>query len=618
MAPPPESAPQGQAPQAPPSPMFMAPKPPSPAVPGQMPVALPAQGTIPAEAANQAVEIPGLPKIGPAIKLAGPMTAVNPASLAPAPAPAATPATAPPPAAAPPPATEAPWIRAANEAGTDFDKLIDVAARHPESRDFINDKLKKAFANQGKQEEANKIFKDASAGDVKAQNKIFQMIKPETGKPKEEVTTGDYVRAYMYKRLGLDALAQDIQNKIIGKETKFGQVSIGGSNWQVETDPSGQIIRARDDEGNVATEATLNRLRAAGMKTGGQVFGFTGEAAVIPPGQPDAGQEYRQRTNAVSGQIENVITSGPNANKIYSGPPGPARSVGTAALKATDAKQISLAYDPIIDAAKRGAGYLGEFNAKYGTNFNILGYGQNKEPIVVDRTTNQVLSKNDQGVVTTTSTGPGKPGAAAAASGTAANPTVKVLTGGGGKTPAQIEQSMALGKKQGEANIDLAKEVAAAEQKVPAEAKGKIQAKDINNQNFANSTYDLVKPIADLIKKSTGSGIGVGVDKLAGLIGASNTGAEAIAELEVLTYPLVSNVPRFEGPQGVRDVELYERAAGDLGNGNKPVKVRLAALNAMITMLKKYDKAGTNDWTFGGTGAAGGTTSTNVKYKVIN
>jgi hypothetical protein len=598
--------------------MFMAPKPPSPAVPGQMPVALPAQGTIPAEAANQAVEIPGLPKIGPAIKLAGPMTAVNPASLAPAPAPAATPATAPPPAAAPPPATEAPWIRAANEAGTDFDKLIDVAARHPESRDFINDKLKKAFANQGKQEEANKIFKDASAGDVKAQNKIFQMIKPETGKPKEEVTTGDYVRAYMYKRLGLDALAQDIQNKIIGKETKFGQVSIGGSNWQVETDPSGQIIRARDDEGNVATEATLNRLRAAGMKTGGQVFGFTGEAAVIPPGQPDAGQEYRQRTNAVSGQIENVITSGPNANKIYSGPPGPARSVGTAALKATDAKQISLAYDPIIDAAKRGAGYLGEFNAKYGTNFNILGYGQNKEPIVVDRTTNQVLSKNDQGVVTTTSTGPGKPGAAAAASGTAANPTVKVLTGGGGKTPAQIEQSMALGKKQGEANIDLAKEVAAAEQKVPAEAKGKIQAKDINNQNFANSTYDLVKPIADLIKKSTGSGIGVGVDKLAGLIGASNTGAEAIAELEVLTYPLVSNVPRFEGPQGVRDVELYERAAGDLGNGNKPVKVRLAALNAMITMLKKYDKAGTNDWTFGGTGAAGGTTSTNVKYKVIN
>jgi hypothetical protein len=154
-----------------------------------------------------------------------------------------------------------------------------------------------------------------------------------------------------------------------------------------------------------------------------------------------------------------------------------------------------------------------------------------------------------------------------------------------------------------EAEIQRKKELAVAEQKPSAEAKGKIEAKDINNQAFANSTYGLVKPIADLIKKSTGSGIGVGVDKLSSLIGSSNTGAEAIAELEVLTYPLISNVPRFEGPQGVRDVELYERAAGDLGNASKPIKVRLAALNAMVTMLKKYDKAGANDWTFGTTPA---------------
>ena len=623
MAPPPGMAPPGQAPQGQPgqapSPMSMAPRPPAAVAPGQMPTTLPAQGTIPAAAANQAVEIPGLPKIGPAVKLAGPMSAVSQQQLAtqPAPATATAPATAPA-AAAPPPAAEAPWIRAANDAGTDFLKLAEVANKFPESRDFIIDKLKSTFKNQSLQDDANKIVKGAEAGNLKDWNKMQQAIRPETGKPKEEVTVNDYLKAYMYKRLGLDALALDVQNKISGNDTEFGQVSIGGTNWQVERNKkTGQIDRAKDNEGNIATESTLNQIRAAGMKTGTHAFGFTGEAAVIPAGQPDAGQEYRQRTNAITGDIENVITSGPNANKIYGGPPGLARSVGTAAAKATDAKQISLAYDPIIDAAKRGAGYLGEFNAKYGTNFNILGYGQNREPIVVDRTTNQVLSKNDQGVVTTTSTGPGKPGQAAAPAGTAANPTVRVISGGGGKTPAQIQQSMELGKKQVEANIDLAKEVAAAEQKVPAEAKGKVQAKDINNQNFADSSYGLLKPIADLIKKSTGSGIGSSVDSLAAVFGKGTEGAQAIANLEPLTYPLLANVPRFEGAQSDYDVKTYQKAAGDFANPEKPIATRLAALQGMITLLKKYDKAGTNDWSFGGTGATGGTTSTNVKFKVI-
>ena len=279
--------------------------------------------------------------------------------------------------------------------------------------------------------------------------------------------------------------------------------------------------------------------------------------------------------------------SGPNKGKEYTGKATPQpQSIGTAAAKAEQGKQISLAYDPIIEAAKKGAGFLGEFNAKNGTNFGIVGTS-NGVPVIVDNNNNTVVKKNDQGVVTTTSNaGAGNVG----------------LTGTGnarGKTPAEIEQNMALGKKQAEARIEANKEVDVTERKPPAEAKGKIEAKDINNQQFANSTYDLVKPIADLIKKSTGSGIGAGVDTLAGKLGAGTQGAAAIAELEVLTYPLISNVPRFEGPQGVRDVELYERAAGDLANNAKPVRVRLAALNAMLTMLKKYDKAGTNDWTFG-------------------
>ena len=245
----------------------------------------------------------------------------------------------------------APWVQAANDAGTDFNKLLDVAAKHPESRDFINDKLQKSFANKTKEDQANQLFKDAAAGDVKAQNKIFQLIKPETGKPKEEVTVADYAKAYMYKRLGLDDLARDVQNKIIGKDTKFGQVTVGGSNWAVETDPSGQIIRARDDEGNYATEATLNKLRAAGQKFGQQAYSTTGGSITIPAGQPDAGEEYRTVFNSTSGKFENTIITGANAGKPYTGPAGLEKRVATAAATALNDAFIKYKSNPSIAAA---------------------------------------------------------------------------------------------------------------------------------------------------------------------------------------------------------------------------------------------------------------------------
>ena len=40
---------------------------------------------------------------------------------------------------------------------------------------------------------------------------------------------------------------------------------------------TGQIIRAKDDEGNVATQNTINKLAAAGQKFGGQIYSSTGD-----------------------------------------------------------------------------------------------------------------------------------------------------------------------------------------------------------------------------------------------------------------------------------------------------------------------------------------------------
>ena len=265
-----------------------------------------------------------------------------------------------------------PWVQAANDAGTDFYKLLDVANKHPESKDMIYEKLKSSFKQQNMKDDAESIMKAAQEGDLKAMNKIQQAIRPDTGKAREEITVSDYLKAYMYNRLGLTALSQDIQNKIIGKETKFGQVTVNGSNWQVETDPSGNIIRAKDDEGNFATETTLNKLRANSVKSGSQAFGFTGESATIPTGQTDAGQEYRQRTNSISGAIENVITTGPNAGKIYGGPPGAAKSVGTSYSKALNQAYIDFQTKPTIEMAKKMMEIAGQVDDGSGRTTNAV------------------------------------------------------------------------------------------------------------------------------------------------------------------------------------------------------------------------------------------------------
>jgi len=328
--------------------------------------AQPAAPAIPPEMANQPVAMPALPEPGPGVQVASADAAAGlqaaaaaraqqQAQQAATQAPAATPSlqqiaqTMPAPILAPAP--EAEWVRAANDAGNDFLKLAEVAGKYPESRQAIVDKLQTSFKNKTLEDQANKLLSAAQSGDLKAWNQIQQAIKPETGRAREEVTVNDYVKAYMFKRLGLDALAQDVQNKIIGKETKFGQITVGGSNWATETDSTGNIVRARDEDGNVATEATLNKLRAAGQKFGTQAFGFTGGSQVIPAGQPDAGQEYRQRTNSVSGAIENVITTGPNAGKLYTGAPGQDKSVGTQGAKALNQAFIDFSTKPTTAAA---------------------------------------------------------------------------------------------------------------------------------------------------------------------------------------------------------------------------------------------------------------------------
>ena len=145
-----------------------------------------------------------------------------------------------------------------------------------------------------------------------------------------------------------------------------------------------------------------------------------------------------------------------------------------------------------------------------------------------------------------------------------------------------------------------------AEEKPAAAAAGADAATTVKNQAFADRTYDLIKPINEAILQSTGSSIGAGVDTVAAAFGKSTKGSEGIARLNVLSYGILANIPRFEGPQSDIDVQMYKQAAGDFANRKLPVNDRLAALDALNSILKRYDRAGKNDWTFGAGAAAGG------------
>lgn len=469
-----------------------------------------------------------------------------------------------------------------------------------------------------------KLFVDASNGDVKAVNTLSADLKKRT----EE---GSLIKAYFYNRLGFTDLAKEEQMKING-----GGVSseiMDGEYYTVEKNARGQVVRAWNSDGASMNRDKIAKLQSSGQKVGTQAFGFTGEPAIVT--DPDGNQaEVRQRTNSISGNIENIYVTGPNAGKVYTGSDIPIpKSISTSAAKA-DYKVISGLREKfgtnVLDAEKQyqidngpfaSQAARDDFRQKYGFVSGMPGGGPSGLTVsgaaaggasTAGNVANVPPAAGGASTATKPATGnapvgnqPVALGAAPIRSNYASDSQYKMAVENYNKLR---DYNLAVAKEQAAADIQQKKELNVAEQKPPAEAKGKNVAKDVNNQNFANETYGLIRPVADLIKQSTGSGLGTKADTLAAFFGKSTEGAQAIAQLDPLVYPILANVPRFEGPQGEYDVKVYQKAAGAFSDSEKPIGTRLAALQGMITLLKKYDKEGKNDWTFGGTNpsASGG------------
>jgi hypothetical protein len=108
---------------------------------------------------------------------------------------------------------------------------------------------------------------------------------------------------------------------------------------------------------------------------------------------------------------------------------------------------------------------------------------------------------------------------------------------------------------------------------------------------------DIAEPLIDI---ATGSATGAAKDAVAAFFGESTSGAQAIAQLQVLQAGLMTQMPRMEGPQSDRDVELYRQAAGQIGDPKVPRATKKAALKTIREIQNRYvERAAKQDGTQG-------------------
>ena len=119
----------------------------------------------------------------------------------------------------------------------------------------------------------------------------------------------------------------------------------------------------------------------------------------------------------------------------------------------------------------------------------------------------------------------------------------------------------------------------------PADMKLTGPGAKIQDAKDVLSILDMAEPI---LKKSTGSYLGAGIDAGAQAFGISTTGAKAAAELKALQGALVSKMPKMSGPQSDKDVQLYREMAGQIGDPTIPVATRQAAIETIRVLNEKY------------------------------
>jgi hypothetical protein len=399
----------------------------------------------PQAVAQQAAPV-ALPQFGPGVQVTGGPAGTGVAEAAKA--------AAPPAVVTPPPQ----WQTDLNAAQGNEQKLSSIVSNESypeEARKKASEGLRSYYKDVDEKTRAEKVVMAAAQGDVKAQNELIRAIRP-TQTNKKEQEEGSYIKAILFARLGLTDLAHEEQAKITNK-TKFEQGMMDGQHYQLERDRNGRLVGALDESGQQVPENTLAKLAAAVMKTGTHAFGFAGEAAIVPKGHANAGDEVRPRQNAMTGDAEYVYVTGPKKGQTYIGPTPIAKSVGTAISKKEGIEAVTLRYAGPLSYSRASAGYAGKFNTENpGANIAWVTPSAGAAPVLVDRNNNDALVRPDSsGNISVVKK---QPEAQAATTQTAGNllPSPKFREPGHeGETPGNFQERV---KATTEANKTIAKE----------------------------------------------------------------------------------------------------------------------------------------------------------------
>lgn len=128
------------------------------------------------------------------------------------------------------------------------------------------------------------------------------------------------------------------------------------------------------------------------------------------------------------------------------------------------------------------------------------------------------------------------------------------------------------------------------------ELAGKFEEELRKNVKNAKESFETIQAASQIFgtgKPSSGRGENI-ITGTREFFGGGGETSQADSQLKILAQKLTGQVPRFEGPQSNVDVAMYQAAAGDIGNANIPIASRLAALQTLVDLNKKYYPQG--DW----------------------
>ena len=128
-----------------------------------------------------------------------------------------------------------------------------------------------------------------------------------------------------------------------------------------------------------------------------------------------------------------------------------------------------------------------------------------------------------------------------------------------------------------------AKDIAAAAAKTKADIDKKAATAPNNLMLIGEARGYLPQATSGLLERAARGG--------ANIFGKSTDASKADRQLSVIASALTAGVPRMEGPQSDKDVAIYKQAAGDVANADVPYEDRLAALDTMEGLQKKYTEA---------------------------